>query len=185
MYVRTRTYALVCDRYQGTRIVGNVFDRINTVDPGDDVSAVYLDDEVSGFSITDNTFASVARAVLLGGGRSNVIANNTVRGVNGTGSAAVAFDNRGMGWAKPGCTPPDGELVKFLDRVPYQGALWASRFPELATILDDSPCTPRHNVVAGNTYCGLHGEPFLSASAQDIEAWGSTAYGNVPAAAAC
>jgi hypothetical protein len=169
--------------YYGSKIVSNVFERINTVDSGDDVSAVYLDDQVSGFYIADNTFVAVARAVLLGGGRSNIIVNNTVRGVNGT-DGAVHFDNRGMGWAAKSCTPPDGEMIEFLNRVPYTNALWTARYPELATILDHSPCVPMYNVVANNTFCGLSGG-FIDATNTSIVSWNSTAYNNVPTATPC
>ena len=44
--------------YQGSLIANNTFLRINTADPGDDVSAVYLDDMVSGFVITGNTVST-------------------------------------------------------------------------------------------------------------------------------
>lgn len=35
-------------------------------------SAVYLDDMISGFTVTGNSFVNVSRALLLGGGRDNV-----------------------------------------------------------------------------------------------------------------
>jgi len=103
--------------YRGSVIHNNTFERINTVDPGDDVSAVYLDDMVSGFTITDNTFVNISRALLLGGGRDNVFAGNTIYGVDG--ADAVSFDDRGLHWEDGACTAPHGELVLFLSRVPY------------------------------------------------------------------
>ena len=80
---------------------------------GDDVSSVYLDDMISGFTITDNTFINVSRALLLGGGESITFTGNFVSGVdNGN---AVFFDNRGMGWDCAACqTNPPGEMVQFL-----------------------------------------------------------------------
>ena len=80
---------------------------------GDDVSSVYLDDQVSGFTITDNTFINVSRAMLLGGGEDITFTGNTISIVEN--SNAVAFDNRGMGWQSAACaTNPPGELVLFL-----------------------------------------------------------------------
>ena len=165
--------------YQGNAIVNNTFLRINTADPGDDVSAVYLDDMISGFNITGNVFVNVSRALLLGGGRSNVFANNSITGVDG-GDGAVHFDDRGLGWDAGACAQPDGEMVRFLARVPYNtSAVWIARFPQLATILEDAPCTPKYNAVVGNTFCSLGASPFIDASNASIASWGSTAWGNV------
>ena len=159
--------------------MNNTFLRINTADPGDDVSAVYLDDMISGFTITGNTFVNVSRALLLGGGRSNIFANNSITGVDG-GDGAVHFDDRGLGWDNDACKQPGGEMVGFLARVPYNtSAVWLSRFPQLANILEDEPCTPKYNAIVGNTYCALGTSPFLDASNASIASWGSTAWGNV------
>jgi hypothetical protein len=166
--------------YQGNVISSNTFLRINTADPGDDVSAVYLDDLVSGFTIVNNVFVNVSRALLLGGGRDITFTNNTITGVNG-GDAAVHFDNRGMGWASDSCTPPNGELIKFLARVPYKSAAWIARYPALANILQDEPCIPKRNVIVGNGYCGLGSLNFIDESNATITSWGSTAWGNVEA----
>jgi hypothetical protein len=168
--------------YQGNVISGNTFVRINTADPGDDVSAVYLDDMISGFTITNNTFLNVSRALLLGGGRDIIFANNSITGVDG-GDAAVHFDNRGMGWSAASCTPPDGELVHFLARVPYNtSAVWIQSFPHLINYLNDEPCVPKNNIIVGNTLCngtnGGSGAPFLDQSNATIVSWGSTAWGN-------
>jgi len=167
--------------YQGTVISNNTFLRINTADPGDDVSAVYLDDMISGFTVTNNTFVNVSRALLLGGGRSNVFAFNSISYVDGT-DGAVHFDDRGLGWDASACTAPDGEMVRFLARVPYNtSAAWAAAYPQLVGILGDEPCTPKYNAVVGNTYCAIGSKPFIDATNATIAAWGSTAWGNVPA----
>ena len=167
--------------YQGTVISNNTFLRINTADPGDDVSAVYLDDMISGFTVTNNTFVNVSRALLLGGGRSNVFAFNSISYVDGT-DGAVHFDDRGLGWDASACTAPDGEMVRFLARVPYNtSAAWAAAYPQLVGILGDEPCTPKYNAVVGNSYCAIGSQPFIDATNATIAAWGSTAWGNVPA----
>ena len=149
--------------------------------PGDDVSATYLDDMVSGFSITGNTFINVSRALLLGGGRDNLFLDNTIVGVDG-GDAAVHFDNRGMGWLSNGCSG-DGELVRFLARVPYNtSAAWIAAYPSLVHILEDQPCVPKGNVVVGNSYCHLGATPFVDASNASTTSWGSAVWGNTPCA---
>ena len=163
--------------YQGSVIKDNTFLRINTADAGDDVSAVYLDDLVSGYTVTGNTFRNVSRALLLGGGRDNVFTNNSVAFVDG--SWAVSFDDRGEGWAKGMCT---GEMTQFLARVPFNtSAVWIARFPSLAAILSDDECQARHNVVSDNTYCyGAQPEKaFIDTPVDTINKWGSAATGNV------
>jgi hypothetical protein len=44
---------------------------------------------------------------------------------------------------------------KFLARVPYNetSGPW-SKYPDLANILHDEPCTPKYNVIANNILCG-------------------------------
>jgi len=165
--------------YQGTVIANNTFDRINTADPGDDVSAVYLDDMVSGFTITGNSFNNVSRALLLGGGRSNTFAANTINGVDGT-DAAVHFDDRGLGWDAGACDAPTAEMVEFLSRVPYNtSAVWIARFPQLVNILQDKACVPKYNAIVGNTYCNLGSAPFLDMANSTITSYNSTAFNNV------
>ena len=162
--------------YRGNAILSNRFHRINTADSGDDVSAVYLDDMVSGFRIEGNAFVNVSRALLLGGGRDNVFASNSV---DGTVADGVHFDDRGLNWDAAACTPPDGEMIKFLDRVPYKDALWTAKYPLLASILDDAPCMPRGNAITSNEYCRLQTPSFIDQTNATIASWGSTAWGNV------
>ena len=162
--------------YQGSVIDGNAFRHINSLDGGD-TSVLYLDDEVSGLTMTRNYFEDISRALELGGGRDNLFADNVINGT--TSDVAISFDNRGEGWAKPGCTPPDGELVHFLARVPYTGPLWAATFPSLAGILADEPCVPRHNAIVNNAYCRLS-RGFISVDNATVTSWGSTMWGNAP-----
>ena len=151
--------------YQGNVIADNAFANINTLasaNGGNNVLAVYLDDLVSGFTITGNTFVNVSRALHLGGGRSIVFQNNTIRHAgNNSGRAATHVDNRGMGWSAKACTPPDGILIEFLARVPYATSdAWRRAFPALAGILGDEPCQAKHNLIADNHMCGVVGAAF-------------------------
>jgi hypothetical protein len=165
--------------YQGVEIRGNAFARLSTPD-GTDVSAVYLDDELSGVSITGNSFENVTgRALLIGGGRSNVFANNVLRGFR-SGTALVHFDDRGGGAGTADCVRAGSTLAEGLAAVPYTSAAWAARFPDLARILVDAPCAARHNVVVGNSFCDVAGAPFIDQSNATIAAWESTAWGNAP-----
>jgi len=106
---------------------------------------VYLDDMFSSAEIVGNVFWHVPRAILIGGGRDNVIANNIFADCR----KAVHIDARGVGWAAS--TVP--ELVRLLDTVPYREEPWVSRYPQLAGILDDEPALPKGNVVVRNIFC--------------------------------
>jgi len=176
--------------YQGTVISRNTFSNLHSSE-GLDVSAVYLDDMISGVRVENNLFVNVSRAVLLGGGRWNTISGNSIHGVSQSNDAAVHFDNRGMGWSNSGCnvTPayPSPNMVTLLNRVPYSTSpVWRTRFPALVGILEDYPCMPKYNSVVNNTYCGLEGGiPFLDVPDAAIEAWGSVVGGNVNNESAC
>lgn len=66
-----------------------------------------------------------------------------------------------------------------MQRVPYNtSAVWISRFPHLATILDGGlQCVPRFNVIANNSYCSP-GKDLIDQTNATIASWQSTAYGN-------
>ncbi len=130
--------------------------------------------------MTNNYFEDASRVLELGGGRDNVFAYNTINGTSG--NPAISFDNRGQGWNGGSCTPPNGEMIRFLSRVPYTGALWSAAFPSLARILADNPCEPRHNAIVGNTYCNT-ANGFIDRSNDTITSWGSTMWGNVESCA--
>eukprot|EP01052_Picozoa_sp_SAG31_P073741 SAG31_NODE_32796_length_351_cov_1.115079_1_plen_58_part_01 len=51
-------------------------------------AAIYFDDQLSGNRVYNNSFIDVNLGVLLGGGRHNLVANNTFRGCD----RAVSLD---------------------------------------------------------------------------------------------
>lgn len=61
-----------------------------------------LDDQTSGWIITNNTFVNMSMGILLGGGKQNKISDNYFQDCD----TAVHFDNRAMGWEEQGfnCT---------------------------------------------------------------------------------
>jgi len=63
------------------------------------VMATYLDDQLSGLALTDNTYIDCASGLMLGGGRDCLIARNTFFGVD----QPILFDNRGMNWQQSSC----------------------------------------------------------------------------------
>jgi hypothetical protein len=109
-------------------------------------TGVYLDDQASGISVTSNLFVRVHRAILVGGGRDNVVEGNVVV----SSSPAVQVDARGIAWQKDLSTNPQGEFRKRLAEVPYNRAPYSERYPNLPKILDDEPGAPKYTVVRGN-----------------------------------
>ena len=114
-------------------------------------NAVYLDDMISGWEISDSTFTNVeGLAFELGGGRRNRVLRNTLRNISGSGfsGAGVSLDARGLGWEKANC----GSLAMRVTELLYPGSPWAVRWPELRNITTDTPCAPIYCEVSGNTY---------------------------------
>ena len=103
---------------------------------------VYLDDCFSSADISCNIFYDMATAILIGGGRDNMITNNMFIKCD----SAFSIDARGLGWAKS-----VGEFAtKELIDLNYKQPPWSVRYPELLKILEDDPLAPKGNVVARN-----------------------------------
>jgi hypothetical protein len=103
---------------------------------------VYLDDCFSSADISGNIFYDVATAILIGGGRDNLVTHNLFLHCG----QALAIDARGLGWAKAIGDFATKELIA-LD---YKKPPWSLRYPELLKILEDEPLAPKGNVVARN-----------------------------------
>lgn len=88
---------------------------------------VYLDDGASGYEVSSNIFENAGQmALLIGGGRDNVIANNLFS----TSEFAILLDNR---WP----TFNWNDMQSQLDASPYKTAIWQQKYPGLAV--------PMHN----------------------------------------
>lgn len=107
---------------------------------------VYLDDQFSAAHIHGNVFYQVPGATFIGGGRDTRIENNIFVDCK----PSVHVDARGLGWQQGGVAT----LTKRLQEMPYQDEPWRSRYPQLLTLLDDEPGTPKGNVVARNICVG-------------------------------
>lgn len=103
---------------------------------------VYLDDCFSSADISGNVFYDVATAILIGGGRDNLITNNLFVRCD----RAFSIDARGLGWAKGVGTFATKELID----LNYKQPPWSVKYPELLGILEDEPLAPKGNVVARN-----------------------------------
>ena len=106
------------------------------------VVGVYLDDFASGFTVVGNVFYQAGRAIQIGGGRDNLVANNLIIACD---PAALHDDARGLGWAS---NYFDGQYPWMFDRFRELNAdqpPYTTRYPQLATILRDEPAVPKGN----------------------------------------
>ncbi len=135
---------------RGNIVRYNYFHHLGRHGGGVGVMAIYLDDWASGTTIYGNICFQAGRAVLIGGGRDNLVENNVF--VDCTPSIHV--DARGLGWAKSYFDGSDNTLFDRLQAVDYRHPPWSDRYPELLTLLDDEPVMPKGNVIARNISVG-------------------------------
>jgi len=107
---------------------------------------VYLDDCFSSADVSGNVFFDVATAILIGGGRDNIMTNNMFINCG----RAFSIDARGLGWAKAVGVFATKELID----LKYKEPPWSVKYPELLNILEDDPLTPKGNVMARNVCWG-------------------------------
>ncbi|PTY08385.1 hypothetical protein DB347_02040 [Opitutaceae bacterium EW11] len=113
-------------------------------------TAVYLDDFSSGFEVTGNIFYRAGRAIQIGGGRDNTVANNLLIECE----PALHIDARGLGWAS---NYFDGSYPWLFDRYREMdggAAPYADRYPPLKILLQDEPAVPKGNRVIENISWG-------------------------------
>lgn len=115
-----------------------------------DVMAVYLDDCFCGTTIVGNLFDRAGRAAMIGGGRDNTITDNLFIECN----PAIHVDARGTGWASFWFDGRDPFLMNGLREVPYDQPPYATRYPNLAGILQDEPAKAKYNRLVNNVIIG-------------------------------
>ncbi|HQK94500.1 MAG TPA: NPCBM/NEW2 domain-containing protein [Armatimonadota bacterium] len=130
---------------RGTIIRHNYFHDIGG-GPSVGNQTIYLDDTACGTTCVGNVIRNVYRAILVGGGRDNVVENNLIADCR----VPIHVDNRGMSGEWLEGQEVYTKLRNDLKQVPYQSEIWAARFPELARILDDDPGLPKGNVIRHN-----------------------------------
>eukprot|EP01052_Picozoa_sp_SAG31_P013314 SAG31_NODE_798_length_12027_cov_8.190057_8_plen_745_part_00 len=198
----------------GNVLRSNMFRDIYNVAPRgvqqNEVSGVYLDDGMAGWEVTNNTFLNVSSgvgsAVFIGGGRLNVVANNTFVDC----VQALHLDTRGLGHHKgPGpppfgctgpkgggdCIPRNGYCDCQCGAVHYElagpaGSEWGTRFPELVRSLTDLKCnnaswlgrglSPCYTRLTGNKLC--RSKFFVGPRNATLQEFGIDMSGNDPSA---
>ena len=146
-------------------------------------NAFYLDDQMSGWEFYGNTIVNATTGVLIGGGRRNIISNNTFIDCDND----IHFDNRGMNWQANscaiGCDPKlgtscfHGELVA----LNYTQPPYSIHYPEIVNIYKDHPCVPIDNIISGNRFCHNHskgGGKFIDRNVSTVKLWLSSMENN-------
>lgn len=126
---------------RGTQIRENYLHDLHGLD-GKGCVGIYLDDMFSGTQITQNIMRNVDSAILIGGGRDNVVANNLLVDCR----IGITVDARALGWAASSLET----LRRGLTQVPTESVVWRRRYPELANLLDTEPGAPVGTVVERN-----------------------------------
>ncbi len=114
------------------------------------VTAVYLDDFSSGYTITGNVFYHAGKGVQVGGGHDNTVTDNILVDCE----PAIHLDARGLGWAS---YYHDGTNTWLWDRMAELNAEeppYSTRYPHLRTILHEETGVPTGNVIARNLVSG-------------------------------
>jgi hypothetical protein len=107
---------------------------------------VYLDDQASGITVRGNLFERMNLAVVIGGGRDNLVEDNKFVDT----ITAIHLDARG----KTAKDDPNSTMRKNLAAVPYNKSPYKERYPHLANILEDDPGAPKYNVARRNQLIG-------------------------------
>lgn len=125
---------------RGTVIRRNLFHKMRGVKLYE--NGVYLDDQLSGTTVTMNAFVDCRLGLMVGGGRDNTVSENFFYDCD----KAMHLDARGLGWASDGFAG----LKSSLEKVPYRSAAWTRKYPGIERILEDEPMAPKGNTVSGN-----------------------------------
>lgn len=133
---------------RGTVIENNFIHDIKSDSSAREVKGIYLDDSASGITIRDNVFSNVQQPVFIGGGRDNLIVGNVFY----KSSPGIYLDARGLNWAKMAMLDPVGTIQSRLDAVPFDGAIYSERYPNLSTIRHDDFGAPKYNVSKNNYF---------------------------------
>jgi len=139
---------------RGTQLRFNHIHHLGGLNMGS--NAIYLDDLASGQTIHGNIIHDVWRAMMIGGGRDNVVENNIFADYK----IGIHFDARGIGWSRRLIEGRQGSWDMFgrLESVPYDKPPYSTKYPQLPNILNENPLEPKDNRIAGNIF---EGEPWL------------------------
>ncbi len=105
---------------------------------GTDNQGIYLDDMISGITVTGNIVYNMSRGMLIGGGSDNNVENNVIINCR----RGSAYDNRGMNWGYKHLEELEqysGWIYKGLKSLiadkDYNEETWTTQYPEFTEVL--------------------------------------------------
>ena len=125
--------------FRGNEITNNIFIAGLDQDQQGENCAVYLDDCFSSALVDNNSITGYQLGIQMGGGRDNIITNNTMTDCR----HALSADARGT---ESGADL--SELMSNLSAVPYNGTLYQTAYPAIATL---SSSSSNNGLPYGNT----------------------------------
>merc|ERR1712232_230476 len=171
---------------RGNVLSGNTFRNIlkkdgSSVITQGSVQAVYLDDQMSGWQILNNSYEDCNVANFIGGGRDNIITGNrfvrcgTIQYLNNQGmtfdkGTAVCSEVAPPGFDK-GETQCSTGAAKWMATKSPAAKDYARIWPEMTDIANDHPGWPAYNKISKNTYCRCTEVISSNVSPKDIKDW--------------
>eukprot|EP00466_Bigelowiella_natans_P016053 jgi/Bigna1/135768/aug1.31_g10476 len=148
---------------RGNVLRGNTFQRIqNTAGTGVQVAsnqAVYLDDEISAWLVTNNTFIDCQVGAFIGGGRENCVTHNrfvrcgTVQHLDNIGMLVQKDFNNCSQVAPPFQTNCNPGAAEWMVTRSIAAGKWAEAFPTMVNLSRNHPGMPAYNKISSNSYC--------------------------------
>ena len=127
------------------------------------VQAVYLDDQQSGWTVTQNLFTDCTVCSFIGGGRRNVISENrfvrcgTLQYLNDQGLTDPSLNGIQMincsDVQPPFSTGCSTGAATWMTTKSPAAAAWLQQWPEMAHIRSDLPGSPAHSMLIDNVFC--------------------------------
>ncbi|WP_221030142.1 right-handed parallel beta-helix repeat-containing protein [Actomonas aquatica] len=114
------------------------------------VTAVYLDDFSSGYTVTGNVFYRAGKGVQVGGGHDNTVTDNIFVDCE----PAIHLDARGLGWASYYHNGTNTWLWDRMADLNAEQPPYSERYPHLRTILQEETGKPTGNVIDRNLVMG-------------------------------
>jgi len=138
---------------RGNVVENNIFEHIRSLENATNgypsVTAIYLDDQDSGWTVVDNTIINSDIGIQVGGGRDNMIIGNSFIDTD----LPVFLDKRGLTWGASFCHAPGNAFEAELIRFNYTQPPWSVHYPELVSAFTDRPCTPVNNIIRDIKVC--------------------------------
>lgn len=131
--------------FRGNRIVRNHIHDIGGFGHKD-IVGIYLDDFASGTQVEGNFLERTVRGIVIGGGRDNVLEKNVIVDC----LAGIQVDCRGQSWAKQVFQGETSVYQKYCAAVSHNTSVYAKRYPNLATVLEDEPQIAKGNTIRLN-----------------------------------